>query len=286
MHAMLRPKHLQSPKYRLEKTIPLGQHHYLFDMTCSGQGILAVSDAFYHSIDKQQIFFNSPAGLYIAHQNEGTNKPKFIFGTDDSVFQYDCEYRTYSKIWPSTITVDEQVRTLTTATKFSSTTDYSPQGILVRKCGDILICLWNNEKGERSLGKVVSAKGEFRIFMDKNIPLLICPTYIAENGNGDICVSDVKAVVVTDAGGMLRFRYQGNTTGSTLDPYGICCDSWCNIIVAYMKSDLIHVLNKEGKFLNFLTHERFRMPRALCIDENGQVYVGEWNSDAIKVISP
>lgn len=53
---MLRPKHLQSPKYRLDKTIPLGQHHYLFDMTCSGQGILAVSDAFYHSIDKQQIF--------------------------------------------------------------------------------------------------------------------------------------------------------------------------------------------------------------------------------------
>uniref|UniRef100_K1P9E2 Uncharacterized protein n=1 Tax=Magallana gigas TaxID=29159 RepID=K1P9E2_MAGGI len=81
--------------------------------------------------------------------------------------------------------------------------------------------------------------------MDKNIPLLICPTYIAENGNGDICVSDVRAVVVTDAGGMLRFRYQGNTRGSNFDPYGICCDSWCTIIVADMKNDKIHVLDTE-----------------------------------------
>lgn len=72
---------------------------------------------------------------------------------------------------------------------------------------------------------MISIDGKLQISMDKNQPLYICPTYIAENGNGDICVSDVKAVVVTDAGGMLRFRYKGNFRESNFDPYGICCDS-------------------------------------------------------------
>lgn len=151
LQAMMHPRHLQPPEYKLNKTIPLGHRHYLFDITCSGKSLLAVSDAFYHSIIKQPILFNSPAGLYIAHQNGFcSNTQVFIFGTDDSVIQYDCQNRTYSKIWPSTITVDEQVRTLTTTTKPASKPEYSPQGILVRKFGDILVCLWNNKIGERS----------------------------------------------------------------------------------------------------------------------------------------
>lgn len=101
----------------------------------------------------------------------------------------------------------------------------------------------------------------------------------------DTSVSDVKAVVVTDAGGMLRFRYQGNSSKSNFDPYGICCDSSCNIIVADMKNGNIHMVDKDGEFLHHVTYEGIRMPRALSIDRNDHLYVGEWDSDSIKIIS-
>nr|XP_022312589.1 LOW QUALITY PROTEIN: tripartite motif-containing protein 2-like [Crassostrea virginica] len=130
--------------------------------------------------------------------------------------------------------------------------------------------------------------GGFEIFMDKNRPLLVCPTYLKENGNGDICVSDVGAVVVTDAGGMLRFQYQGTSRNSNFEPYGLCCDTACNIIIADMNNNKIHVIDKDGSFLHYLSYlwyEGIKMPRALCIDENDNVYVGEWNTSSIKVIS-
>uniref|UniRef100_A0A8W8NR21 Tripartite motif-containing protein 2 n=1 Tax=Magallana gigas TaxID=29159 RepID=A0A8W8NR21_MAGGI len=162
---------------------------------------------------------------------------------------------------------------------------FTPQGIAVTKSGGILICLWNNEFGERISGKVISIDGKLQIFIDKNRPLYVCPTYIVENGNGDICVSDVRAVVVTDAGGLLRFRYQGNSSSKNFYPYGICCDSSCNIIVADMNNAKIHVVEKDGEFLYHVTYDGIKMPRALCIDGNDRVYVGEWDSDAIKVIA-
>lgn len=121
--------------------------------------------------------------------------------------------------------------------------------------------------------------------MDKNRPLYVCPTYIAENGNRDICVSDVRAMVVTDACRMLRFRYEGNSSSNNFDPYGICCDSSCNIIVADMKNNKIHVVDKDGEFLNHVTYDGIKMSRALSIDENDIMFVGEWDSDAIKVIA-
>lgn len=94
------------------------------------------------------------------------------------------------------------------------------------------------------------------------------PTYIAENGNGDICFSDVRAVVDTDAGGMLRFRYQGNSSDSNFDAYGNCCDSSCNIIVADMKNNKLHMAEQDGEFLYHIIYQEIRMPWALCIDKN------------------
>ena len=102
--------------------------------------------------------------------------------------------------------------------------------------------------------------------MDKNRPLLVCPTYLKENGNGDICVSDVGAVVVTDAEGMLSFRYQETSRNSNFEPYGLCCDTACNIIIADMKIDRIHIIDKDGSFLHYVRYEGIEMPRALCID--------------------
>ncbi|XP_062583823.1 uncharacterized protein LOC134245562 [Saccostrea cucullata] len=166
---------------------------------------------------------------------------------------------------------------------------YIPNGIAVCKSGSLLVSLWNNQVHDRSLGKVLklSYAGNklSEIKTDKNRPLFICPSYIAENGNGDICVSDVNAVVVTDAGGFLRFRYTGAQSDPQFDPYGICCDSKNDIIVADMVKNRIHMIDENGELLHYIQYKDMHMPRALCIDEDDNLYVGEWLSEDIKVLS-
>lgn len=264
----------------IKRTIPLGQRLYTIDICYSGNNELCISAANSDaSCKKDGVKRFSPSGMYITFDERNSSHYDFIYGTEDSVFSFNTDENYEIRIWPEACVEEDPIA-------FGSLPKqgFSPQGLAVRKSGGILICLWNNKVGPQSYGKVIvtGGKSNFQIFTDKNIPLYVCPTYIAENGNGDICVSDVRAVVVTDAGGMFRFRYQGNLCD--FDPYGICCDSWCNIIVADMKKNKIHLIDKDGNFRYHVTYEGIKMPRALCIDENDNLYVGEWDSDAVKVI--
>ncbi|XP_062575360.1 uncharacterized protein LOC134237283 [Saccostrea cucullata] len=187
-------------------------------------------------------------------------------------------------------TSSRSLRTLSSWTlPYEPSSGYTPNGIAMCKSGAILVCLWNHQVHERSLGKVVklsfNGTAQFEIESEKNRPLFICPTYITENGNGDICVSDVNAVVVTDAGGFLRFRYTGAQGDTQFDPYGICCDSKNNIIVADMVKNRIYMIDQNGELLYYIHYSDMNKPRALCIDEDDNLYVGEWLFEEIKVLS-
>jgi hypothetical protein len=168
---------------------------------------------------------------------------------------------------------------------------FVPNGIATCKSGDILVCRWNHQLGESSRGSVLKLNPDDEIVLEitsnKSRPLFTCPTYVTENGNEDVCVSDLDAVVVTDKAGLLRFRYTGRPGDPTgkFDPYGICCDSKRNIITADMKNNKIHVIKMDGAFCYHIQYNEMKMPRALCIDEDDKLYVGEWGSEVIKFIS-
>nr|XP_034321730.1 uncharacterized protein LOC109619111 isoform X2 [Crassostrea gigas] len=305
--ALIQAQALSSLVYRKEKTISLGQRLYVFDIDCGRNGNLCISasnnssDFYNNPNNSDSVIFKSSSGSYIAIQEQNNDHFNFTYGTYHSIKRQSAtlttqRYSTSPK--PSGISEDRTKQWVLSSPSILWGEDedffhrgcgpksgFTAHGITATKSGGILFCLWNNEFGERSSGKVISIDGKLQISMDKNQPLYICPTYIAENGNGDICVSDVRAVVVTDAGGMLRFRYQGNSKESNFDPYGICCDSKYNIIVAEMKNDKLLVVDKDGEFLHQVTYDGIKMLRAVCIDENDRVFVGEWDSDAIKVIA-
>lgn len=300
---------LSSVMYKVDRNISLGARFYISDIDCESRGSMLRFSAVRTKFNRKEVVSKEPkicmsTGNYIAFLEKERKKDLFqeyIYVFEKSIFkifpevvrersrepmpvpdfngQVNLRPRMHSfvkentqKIWP------------TNAGDTAPELRYTPQGIAISKTGEILICLWNNEIGEKSFGKVITSNEHFEIFTDKNRPLYVCPTYIAENRNGDICVSDVRALVVTDAGGMLRFRYQGHPSSSNFDPYGICCDSSCNIIVADMKKDNIHLIDKDGTFLYLITYDGIRMPRALCMDKNDTLYVGEWHTDTIKVI--
>lgn len=218
---------------------------------------------------------NSVKGVYIAQYND--DPLVTAYGDDYSISRHDKKENKTTLLWSKNENEGEFIN----RPKFPE--GFVIQGILDHSERNILVCLWNKECDENSFGKVFSIDENFEIFAVKNRRLYVCPTYIAENGNGDICVSDTNAVVVTDAAGMFRFRYEGTPDTENFDPYGICCNSSCNIIVADMNNNTIHIIGPDGKINQYI--KNIRMPRALCIGKNDDLYVGEWGTDSIKVYS-
>lgn len=119
------------------------------------------------------------------------------------------------------------------------------------------------------------------------IDLYSIPNYITENKNGDVVVSDLlSAVIVTERGGRHRFTYTGHPSGSGLWPHGICTDALSRILVCNVRSNSIHIISKDGYFLqHFLTEtKKFGIPYTLCFGLNSNTLsVGSWNNNAICV---
>lgn len=116
--------------------------------------------------------------------------------------------------------------------------------------------------------------------------------YVTENRNGDIIVSDhaKKAVVSVNRSGMHQFDYKGNEYQTGFIPCGVCSDVNGQILVCNSSPDdlSIHLLDQSGQYLmHLLTELQYGLlkPRALCLDEMQNIYVGDTNK-LLVVIRP
>lgn len=111
------------------------------------------------------------------------------------------------------------------------------------------------------------------------------PSYITENNNGNIVVSDYRAVVVTELGGKYRFSYTGHPAGTVLWPYGICTDPLSHILVCDGRTKKVQMLDKNGNFLSYLlTSSGVFNPRSLSYDfNNHRLWVGSSNINEVCV---
>lgn len=268
--------------YRILRTISFRHRFYIIDIAYSNNGTVCLSVT--NIPFKKNISLPIVEDIKLIIPNHSFLDVSPNYSSVHYVLENDV------KLFVSFHTTSDKLRLPFNFKTYLNEKPLKPHGIAsCKSSNEILVCLWNRKYRDQSEGKVVKLGHDNAVVLeiesDKNIPLFVYPTYIAENGNGDICVSDVRAVVVTDAGGMLRFRYQGKFSNSKLDPYGICCDSLCNIIVADMKNDKIHVIDNDGEFLHHVIYEAIKMPRAICLDEHDNLYVAEWDTDSIKVIA-
>ena len=145
--------------------------------------------------------------------------------------------------------------------------------------GDLLVAMWNND---RNIGKVnrYNKTGLFVQTIRNNSRdniLYRNPSYITENGNGDVVVSDIglDSLVVTDRDGGHRFSYSGPPSGVKLLPWGICTDALSHILVCDDNTHTVQMISKDGEFLSYLLTEQSPgiqgTPRSLSYDVNSHI---------------
>lgn len=71
--------------------------------------------------------------------------------------------------------------------------------------------------------------------------------YLCENGNYDVCVSDVEVccVVVFKSFGILRYKYSGCFQFS-FEFGSLVCDSLCYILIVDKVQNCVYIIDKDG----------------------------------------
>jgi hypothetical protein len=114
-------------------------------------------------------------------------------------------------------------------------------------------------------------------------------SYLTENINGDICVSDSSAlqVVVVTQSGQYRFSFPVGHSFAGFYPYGFCADTLghiivCNNVVGFSGNVLL--LSKDGRLLKILDADQVQsVVRAVCVDDQHNLWVGRGGSNVVSV---
>ncbi|XP_078309516.1 uncharacterized protein LOC144617924 [Crassostrea virginica] len=173
---------------------------------------------------------------------------------------------------------------------------WEPHSLCCSRSGDIFVHMMERSLSNANIrNKIIRYQGEKirqMIHQDgEGNSILqdgICPIYMTQNNNEDICVSDTnaKSVVVVDKMERVRFRYYGTQPKrrEPFSPKGLAADSLCQIIVSDYNNDCLHILNINGQILRCLDDCGLLKPCPVSLDSQGRLWVGLCNSGEIKVI--
>eukprot|EP00105_Crassostrea_gigas_P036848 XP_019920996.1 PREDICTED: uncharacterized protein LOC109618161 [Crassostrea gigas] len=190
--------------------------------------------------------------------------------------------------------INKLSKDMKTTTTFIERTDFTWRPRCVYwspSTGDLLVAMDREIRGYTGTGKVTryNQSGQLTQTIQNNntgLGLYRQSNYITENNNGDVVVSDVDAVVVTDRGGRHRFSYTGPPSGSGLVPRGICTDPLSHILVCDNITKTVQMLDRDGQFLSHLLIRPSGIfsPYSLSYDVNThRLWVGSRDNNTVVI---
>ncbi|XP_065945358.1 E3 ubiquitin-protein ligase TRIM71-like [Magallana gigas] len=160
--------------------------------------------------------------------------------------------------------------------------DWVPRGICVSFFGDLLITMTHECQS-----KVVRYSGTVEKQVIQVDDTTRCDyLYITENRNRDICISREDIVDVFTETGERRFEYIGHRPppkwNQAFSPKGIATDSYCHILIADINNKCVHVIDQDGKFLQYIDCG-MRRPWGLCIDSHDFLYLADNKKKSMQI---
>ena len=161
---------------------------------------------------------------------------------------------------------------------------------------NVLVSLVDEASGIRSdisqrKVQMVAPSGQFlqayELDNDGNSSKLICPGRVIQNFNSDVCVVNQYQVSNEDwrgnicafyEDGGLKFVYKGH--GKEFNPFGLNCDSMCNILCVNYVDESVHMVSSDGAFLKYLFTRDTCVPRPSTLTlHRGVLWVGSWKGE-------
>ncbi|XP_065937971.1 uncharacterized protein [Magallana gigas] len=260
----------------LVTTIQTG-HKYLCSVTCLNEGIIWTSGT-----PNEIKCFNSKSSLLQTIRTKSGYSPFDIAVDSDGFLLYsDWPTRTVYKVKNGE------------TKKLIRLQGWIPSQLCVTSTGDLLVTMFSIDHTQSKVVRYSGSSEKPTIqFDDEGKPLYsgnVNVNYITENRNHDICVADcvAGAVVVVNQNGKLRWRYTGHppvTMNKAFKPYGITTDSQSRILTSEKNNHCIHLLDQNGQFLRYIHNCDLEDPYGLCVDNNDNLFVCEYNKGNVKKI--
>lgn len=164
---------------------------------------------------------------------------------------------------------------------------WTPRGLCSTAKNEVLLSMFktgNPDKvvrysGSRVIQEISHDSSGYFIFKDAS--------YLCENGNYDVCVSDVEArcVVVLKSSGIPRYKYSGRSQPS-FEPGSLACDSLCHILIADKVQNCVHIIDKDGQMLSVIDRSltTIHKPVRIWVDDEDILFVAERGSGNIKAV--
>ena len=154
----------------------------------------------------------------------------------------------------------------------------TPSGLCWLQSGDIAVSFHKE-------GRVIIYSISGKVIKELDKKLFTCPRWVAQSKvNSDLYIIDKTDNSQASTGKVLalgkdfkvRNEYTGQGDKRFFQPCGLCTDNIGNVLITDPHNNSVHILDKDGKFLQYLLtrDQGLERPRSIDVDSEGNAWVG------------